>query len=144
VAAYANYYVGPPPGGSWQGAVQLDANTGFDVAAMSLAVSAGGDAMVVLKQDNGGNRVYANRFNGAAWGGAGLIEDNGGTTVIEPDVDIDDSGNAIASWRQWDGLAFRLYTNRYTADSGRAICVWRQVDDLFDNRLWANVYTSGP
>jgi hypothetical protein len=105
--------------------------------------------------------IYANRFNGTAWGTAELIETGEGNTV-NPQVAIDSNGHAIAVWRQWDGTAISIYTNRFngtdwgtaelieTGDAGNAyvpqvaldsngnaIAVWYQSDGT-KNNIYAN------
>jgi hypothetical protein len=103
--------------------------------------------------------------NCSSWGEAELIEtDNAGYAKF-PQVAVDDSGNAIAVWSQFDGTRLNILANRYYAatglwgeaelietdegpagkpwvavdGSGNAIAVWRQSDGTLYN-VWANRY----
>src|SRR5205809_7154555 len=59
-----------------------------------------------------------NSYAQRQWAGAVLIEtDNAGDAVF-PDIGMDAAGNAIAVWRQWDGVSSNIWANRYTAGSG--------------------------
>src|SRR6266516_3263366 len=51
------------------------------------------------------------------WGTAALIETNPGIAFI-PEVGMDDNGNAIAVWLQYDGTIIRIWSNRYVAGQG--------------------------
>jgi hypothetical protein len=54
----------------------------------------------------------ANRFDGSSWGTAMLIEVDSGST-LNPQIDFDNNGNALAVWSQDDGSRFNILTNRF-------------------------------
>jgi len=115
---------------------------------------------IVADQDNPIGPI--DMYPAKAWGTSQLLEsDNAGTAEI-PQVAIDPDGNAIAVWRQLDGI----WSNRYTPASGwgtaelcekdvyqgspdnpqvamdpdgNAIAVWDQWGDA--NNIWSNRYT---
>jgi hypothetical protein len=104
----------------------------------------------------------------SGWGVATIIEIENEGSVGEPQVVVDNSGNAIAVWYQHDGSNWNIMANRYTVGygwstatliefdnsgdasspevdmdgSGNAIVVWHQHDGLVEN-IWANRYLVG-
>jgi hypothetical protein len=161
---YANRYVA---GSGWEGAVAIDSETG-DTYSAQIAVDSSGNAMAVWRQDDGSaDNVYANRYvAGSGWEGAVAIESDAGDVYV-PQIAVDDSGNAMAVWRQSDGTNYNVYANRYEAGSGwegavaiesdtgnvyepriavdgsgNAMAVWRQSDGTNYN-VYANRYEAG-
>jgi len=105
--------------------------------------------------------TWASRYDvvSATWGTATLIETGSGA-ADDPDVAMDNSGNATAVWQQSDGTFDSIYSNRYVtgqgwgtatlietqsgaaaapkvaADgSGNAIAVWQQKKTVAANRF---------
>lgn len=110
---------------------QIDANVGF-VVDQKIAVEpdGGGTAMAVWAEldpnnlDTNGNiypiyRLYARRYN-AGWGAATLIDTNTGYSAWSPRVAMDDAGNAIAVWQQFDGTRGRVYARRFAGGAWQA------------------------
>ncbi|MFA9462174.1 DUF7151 family protein [Thiohalorhabdus sp. Cl-TMA] len=115
-----------------------------------------------------GGEVAQTRFlcDGAGprgWGVAEVLE-TGNDTAGDPQVGVDDSGNAIAVWEQSDGTRDNIWANRYVAGSGwgeperieandnaasevqvavngggHAVAVWKQSDGTQPS-IWANHY----
>lgn len=147
----------------------IETHTPGDATTPAVAVAPGGDAVAVWAQDDSGtDNIWANRFSAAAgWSGAVLIENTGGGNAFSPVVAVDDSGNAVAAWRQWDGTRSNIRAGVYLAGSGwqtdealetsdgdavavsvgmdgsgNAMVVWTQYDGTRWN-VWANRYVSG-
>lgn len=100
-----------------------------------------------------------------AWLSAEPIETNGAGQSLNPQIAIDDDGNAVAISTQSDGTRLRLWSSRFTAGtgwsaaipvgsgdagdaknarivvdaSGNALAVWQQSDGSRD-AIWANRY----
>ena len=127
--------------------------------------------MVVWAQSDGvATPIRARLYTaGSGWGAAGLVSDEG-ADAHDPQVAVDDGGNAIAVWRQLDGVRSDVWANRYVAGTGwsgaalieredsdsakepqlaidaggNALVVWRLgSDDTFSGRIWANRYVAG-
>ena len=65
-------------------------------------------------QDDGANfNIMANRFNGTSWGSAELIETENLGIARDPQVAFDNSGNAIAVWRQNSGGGYKIWANHF-------------------------------
>ncbi len=133
-----------------------------------LAFDPSGNALAVWHQSAGmRNDIWANRYTpSGGWGTAERIEtdDSGGAGGHQ--LAIDQSGNALAVWSQWDGTRTNIWSNRYTPSggwstaqlieandagnavdpqvaidaSGNALTVWYESDSTRDN-IWANRYT---
>jgi hypothetical protein len=162
---YANRYDAKT--GTWGGAVIIDAGN-YHTGVPQVAVDAGGNAIVVWAQSDSVSvyDIYANRYDAVTgtWGGAVMIN-AGADSASRPQVALDASGNAIAVWRQDDGVSFDIYARRYDAltgtwggaviidagndyasapqvavdASGNAIAVWMQEDGVSFN-VYANRY----
>ena len=126
-----------------------------------VAVDGSGNGVAVWQQwDGTHDNIWSNRYVvGAGWGTATLVELDASGPAQCPQVAVDDSGNAIAVWHQWDGTLNSIYSNRYvvgtgwgtptlieTGDSGHAqfpqvaihgsgdaMVVWNQHDGTRDN-----------
>jgi len=161
---WSNRYV---VGTGWgtAGPIETDA---AGAATPHVAVDPSGNAMAVWIQVSGPfASIWANRYVvGTGWGTAGLAETNDTGGADGPQVAVDPSGNAVATWRQWDGAVNDIWANRYvvgtgwgTAElietdsgeaqgsvvgvdaAGNAIAVWQQFDGAFWD-LWANRFTA--
>ena len=108
-------------GQGWGTPVVIETNTGnADFA--RVAVNGNGNAMALWKQFNGVNfDIWANRYDvgSDSWGTATLIE-NSSQDASEPWVAMDNSGNAMAVWRQSDGVDPNpsIWANRYVVGQG--------------------------
>lgn len=67
---------------------------------------------VLLVPTNSADDTYA------GWEPAVLIESNDIQTTSSHDVAIDAFGNAIAVWRHFDGLSYKIWANRYAKGLG--------------------------
>ena len=151
----------------WQVAELISGSTGTFGSQPQIVTNADGNAVTVWQQHDGTrNNIWANRYiPGTGWEWAEPIETDTGD-ALNPQIAIDANGNAIAVWRQSDGIRSNIWTNRYTAStdswsdaelietddtgsawnqqiaidaSGNAIAVWQQSDGSRDN-IWTNRY----
>ncbi len=104
---YANRY--DAAANAWSGPVSLEnaagtANPGD--GGLDIGADGAGNAIVVWSQNVGTApatkfRIRAARYSmsNGGWGPAEQIDDeNGGTSAVEPNIGVDDAGNAIAVW----------------------------------------------
>jgi hypothetical protein len=155
------------PGGGWAQATLVETTNPGHAWNPEIAVDNSGNATAVWYQQDVSNAgrlsIWANRFSNNAWGNAVLIEfsdDGGGGSTVA----MDNAGNAIAAWYQYDGEWDSVYANRYSAGSwgspqrietqnvghartpaiamdgaGNATVVWYQFDGTHTD-IWANRY----
>src|SRR5882757_9412893 len=168
---WANRYVA---GQGWGTPKTIDNKTG-DTDFPRVAVNGSGNAMALWKQFNGVNYdIWANHYDvgSGTWGTPTLIE-NSSQDASETWVAMDNSGNAMATWRQSDGIDPNpsIWANRYDAgsgswgtatliefnpgfasfphvdfdNSGNAIVVWYQGfgQGNSSRHIWANRYVVG-
>jgi probable HAF family extracellular repeat protein len=161
---WANHYV---PGTGWGIATLIEFDDLSYARYPQIAVDQSGNAIAVWQQSYGGdNNILANRYVvGAGWGTATLLETLDAGHAAFPQVEFDQSGNAIAVWYQNDGTLLSIYANRYVAGagwgtatlieteqlgyaylpevavtpSGDAVVVWYQSDGIRYN-IWSNHY----
>jgi hypothetical protein len=148
----------------WGIAVLLE-NSSNEVGLPQIAVDNAGNAIAVWKQRDGSHiDIWANYFDGTEWGTAELIETDNIGNADSPQIAMDENGNAIAVWRQYDGNRFSIYFNYFngtewgTAETietintssayspqiamnglGEAIVVWEQGDSAFTN-IYVNYF----
>lgn len=125
--------------------------------------------MAVWRQHDGSNyKIWANRYNSAGntWDSPTVIEGAEAGDALDAHIAVDDSNNAVAIWRQYDGTRFDIYSNRYSAagnswgaatliesgdgegldpklavdGSGNAVAVWYQ-NDGDQLSIYANRYS---
>ena len=149
--------------GDWGTAELIETDNAGTAEVPQIAFDSSGNAIAVWTQSDGTREnIWANRFNGASWGTAELLETNNAGTADQPQIAFDSSGNAIAVWYQSDGTRDNIWANRFngtsqgTAEvletdnagdafnsqiafdsSGNAIAVWYQNDGTREN-IWAN------
>ena len=124
-----------------------------------------GKAVAVWQQSDGTrDNMWANTYDGNTWGTAQLIETNNAGNVGYADVAINDNGEAIAVWHQFDGTRNNVWANTYNGNtwgtaqlietnnagnafepkvaidsSGRALVLWNQIENGKIN-IWVNRY----
>ena len=114
--------------GAWGGAVWLEAGAG-DASDPQIAMDNNGNAMVVWQQvdSSGYQSILANRYSAGVWGGATLLDDSI-SAGSNPQIAMDNNGNAIVVWVQVDdsGAALNIIQARsYSAGA------WGEVTQLF-------------
>jgi hypothetical protein len=158
-------------GVSWGTAELIETDNAGDAQYPQIAMDGTGSAIAVWEQYDGTlDNVWANRFNGASWGTAELIEADNTYDSQGPQIAMDSTGTAIVGWTQLDtgsgnfrtdiwanrfdgaawGAAELIETNSTSLTSspqiamdgaGAAIAVWVQSDELSTNvwgHIWAN------
>ena len=100
------------------------------------------------------------------WPDPATLLETGAGNAYYPQVAMDDDGNAVVVWYQYDGSFYSVYANRYSAgawgtatlleddirdaiypqvamdDDGNAVAVWQQHDGSY-LRVYANRYSAG-
>jgi len=124
-----------------------------------------GNAFVVWYQEDSNSRfnIWANRYDGTSWTGAELIESNDFGSASRPQIAVDNNGNALVVWSQWDGNRDNVWANRFNGTSwgepdlieienigfatgqqisidtnGNAFAVWYQIGSNNTFNIWAN------
>jgi hypothetical protein len=161
---WANRYV---LGSGWGTPIMISASNNVGYAHLvRLVIDRDGNAIAVWNQNDGSRySMWANRYAViGGWGSAVLIETDNTGDAWEPQLAGDANGNAIAVWKQFDGVRFNIWANRYTAGSGwgvaalletdpgragvpqislsasgDAFAVWSQFDGVRDH-IWASRY----
>jgi hypothetical protein len=156
--------------GGWGSAELIEIDNAGDAYNPQVAVDPAGNALAVWEQSDGTRyNILANRYTtGSGWGSPELLETDNAGDALDPEIDFDADGNAMAVWRQSDGTRYNIWANRYTAGSGwgsaalietdntggaqnpqiavdaagNALAVWIQFDGTVYN-IWANRYTAG-
>ena len=156
-------------GMGWGLAELIETNDASNAVNPQISIDSSGNAVAVWIQSDGSSpdSVYANRYSvGQGWGNAELIETDDAGIVQSPQLGVDDSGNAVAVWTQFDGSRYNIWSNRYlpgfgwgtaelieTGDgqanspqiavnhSGNAIAVWTQHDGSRFS-TWSNHYVT--
>ncbi len=158
-------------GTGWGSSQLIETDNAGDAGEPAIAVDGSGNALAVWFQSDGiRDNIWSNRYTaGSGWGTPQLLETDDQGNAFQPQIAIDGNGNALAVWKQWDGLiVYNIWSNRYTAGtgwgsaqlietdsagsagnpqiafdgSGNALAVWKQSDGTRDN-IWSNRYVAG-
>ncbi|MBN4063323.1 Ig-like domain-containing protein [Cardiobacterium sp. AH-315-I02] len=124
-----------------------------------------GNVFVVWYQENSNSlfNIWANRYDGTSWAGAELIESNDIGSASLPQIAVDNNGNALVVWGQWDGNRNNVWANRFNGTSwgdpdlieienisftagqqiaidtnGNAFAVWQQEGSNNIFNIWTN------
>lgn len=154
-------------GTGWKDAELIEFDDTGDAYDPQIALDPNGNAVAVWYQLDGEHyNILSNRYNiESGWGTPELIETDDTNNAYDPGIVIDSNGNAIAVWRQWDGMTSNIWSNRYDSktgwgkeklieldnkgnahnpyiaanDNGNAVVVWSQSDGTHYN-IWSNQY----
>ncbi len=155
----------------WGSAELLESNDVQHVNTPQVAFNqSSGSAIVVWQQGDeiaGGKYIWANHYSVATgWGGATRIEALSAVSASDPQIVVNDTGNAVAVWRNIDG---DVRANSYTTAGGwetaasigggsinvgtnpqvaidadgNAISVWEQGGGPGVVSIWSSRYTVG-
>lgn len=107
-----------PIGGSWSEPVNLSI-PGHNAFLPAISVNNHGDIVVIWTRFNGANHVIqtATCPVGGRWSDPVTLSD-AGQDAIQPQVDIDQDGNAVAIWVRFNGENFVIQSASYTAAGG--------------------------
>ena len=153
---------------SWDTEVVIGSTVSLLLEPAHVAVNQNGDAVVVWTSEDslGVNNIYSNRYSkiSNSWGTEEAIE-TGTSDASQPQIAMDDNGNALSVWRQYDGTAMSIYSNRFSSTSnswsteefietgtvhaqnpqiaidsrGNAIAVWSQIN-ISVYSIYSNIF----
>jgi hypothetical protein len=157
--------------GAWGTATLIESNDGGSAFFPVIAVSRGGNAMVVWTQlESGAEALKANNYSAGQWGQA--IDMGVSGSISRPKVAMDTTGNAIAVWMQHDSTSqldlamSRRYKSTGTWEpivvlqsidilnafsptisfnrDGNAIAAWLQFDNapVRSSSIWTRFYSA--
>jgi len=101
-------------GSRWSEAERIDGHTGI-IWSSQVASNSIGNVIAVFEQDGpgAGHRIYATVWNRVAIGGPSIIDAGTGHESYDPQIAVDNRGNAISVFSQSDGDYGRIYANRW-------------------------------
>jgi hypothetical protein len=108
---WANRYI---PGTGWGAAEQISDISGAMFGSPQVAIDPAGNTITVWAQSDGTNvSIWSNRYTPTSdWGTPELLENSVGD-ARDPQIAMDDSGRAIAVWKQTNGTTYSIYANTY-------------------------------
>ena len=90
-----------------------------------------GESLIVWRQSDGANlQVFRSEYREGAWDDPSGVTDNispGSTDVSDPAVAMNDDGESLIVWRQFDGSTFQIFRSEYRDGS------WSDPTSLTDN-----------
>jgi hypothetical protein len=136
----ANRYT---PTGGWDSSPStLDSATGVSYGPKIAADESGNALVVWFQYDAGIQRAYANRYViGSGWGSSTTI-DRGPYDIDAVTVEVDENGNGVALFDQYNGSNDRIYANHFTVGAGWATAVTIDVEGT--TGLEPHLVMSGP
>lgn len=130
---WANVYV---PDIGWGSAERIDSGDPGNVDTPGVVMDEDGNALVVWSKDPGtGYDMFSNRYvAGSGWGSDEIIESYDDTNERYPRIGMDGQGNAIAVWRQIDGVDNNIITNDYSPETG-----WGEAEILVESATSSDI-----
>ena len=132
--SYRQIYKSEYRNGTWTHPADLADNIspdGTDADAPQVAMDNNGNAIIVWAQSNGSYRqIYKSEYRNGTWTHPADLADNIspiGTHTYAPQVAMDDNGNAVIVWNQYDGSNRQIYKSEYRNGT------WTHPADLADN-----------
>ncbi|HEV2429632.1 MAG TPA: hypothetical protein VGV64_07310 [Thermoplasmata archaeon] len=118
IHGYAVYAALYRSGVGWQTPVAVDQPYDYSYSPV-VAMNGAGDAFAVWQVWNGNHyAMFANRYlPTSGWGTAQAIESSLNNTY-SPEIAVDGSGNAIATWYEYDGSTDHVYAARFSTSTG--------------------------
>jgi hypothetical protein len=96
-----------------------------------VAMDNNGNAIIVWEQSDGTNlKIFKSEYRNGAWTHPSSLSDNispDGQDAFNPQVTMDDNGNAIIAWSQSDGTNWQIFKSEYRNG------VWTNPSSLTDN-----------
>jgi len=107
--------------GAWTNPASLTDNIspdGSDASRPQVAMDDNGNAVIVWVQYDGGyQQIYRSEYRNGAWTDPSSLADNispDGSDASRPQVAMDDNGNAVIVWEQYDGSGYQqIYRSEY-------------------------------
>ena len=127
--------------GVWATAQRVEYNTtgAGEYFYPQIAMDKQGTATAVWQQFDGRHvSVWSNRLVDGLWETATRIEVNDITEITNPRVDMDEEGNAVAVWEQYDDSGknslISIWANRYTQGSGWETA--QPIETIDNETMW--------
>jgi len=136
-------------GGSWSNPVnQLDniSPSGLHATNPRVAMDDSGSALITWVQSDANDlQLFKSEYRGGTWTHPTSLTDNispDNESVASADVAMDNLGNAIIAWRQFDGNRYMIYKSEYR----NSTLAWRHPVSLLDaiNPGSRSAVTTGP
>ncbi len=167
--------------GKWTNPASLNDNispNGVDADSPQVAMDDNGNAVIVWYQNtsNGHDQIFRSEYRNGTWTKPSSLTGNipNGVDASSPQVVMDDNGNAIIVWDQYDGSKDQIFRSEYRNgtwtnpssvndnispngqdawypqvamdDNGNAVIVWQQYDGSnwqifkseYRNKKWTN------
>ena len=125
---WANRYT---VGTGWDTATLIETDNSGNANNPQITIDTNGNAMAVWSQSDGiRDNIWVNRYTaGTGWGTTTLIETDNSGNANNPQIAIDNNGNALAVWSQSDGSQSNIWANRYTSDVGWGTVALIEMDN---------------
>lgn len=121
----------------WGSAKLISMKTGHAFGP-KIAMDKLGNAMTVWYQSDGTDyQVWTNRYGvEKGWGTATQIHSTS-VDILHPQIAVDEIGNAILVWRQFDGIEYSLYASRLVIGTGweKVTLIETHKDDAIYHRI---------
>ena len=129
-SVWSNVYL---EGMGWRRATPIDASLN-DEFNPQVGVDSGGNAMAVWQQWNGVRYgVWSSSFEASDGWNKPTQLDNGSESAFSPQIAVNELGDGIAIWQQWNGTDFNIWASRYDASVG-----WDDAVLLENKSGWAS------
>ena len=128
------------PGAGWGPSELIESSETSDASWPSVAMDPDGNAIAVWEETFGTHHdIYANRYTrGSGWGIAAPIENEHISSDFDPEVAMDDAGNAVVVWRRAQSYVYGndrdIWANHYSPALGWGTA--ERIDTSEERQSW--------
>jgi len=117
--------------GAWTHPVQLSDNispNGQNASKSQVKMDNNGNTIIVWHQTDGSVfKIFKSEYRSGIWTHPSSLADAIVSNAFDPQVALDDNGNALIAWIQNDGVKDQVFLSEYRSG------VWKYPDFLFEN-----------
>ena len=121
---------------AWHAPERIDSGS-YSTLKPQIAVNASGEAVAIWRQFDGValSAWVSHRDPINGWDVPQAIETGNDGNVFHPQVAINDAGQVVAVWEQYDGTTYNVWANRYDPQSG-----WGTAERIEFNTIDGRIY----
>ncbi len=118
-SSYDRIYKSVYSNGAWSTPAVISSNiSSYNASSPRLAMDDNGNAIITwVENDGSNNQIFKSDYRGGIWSAYDTISDNVSQPASDPQVAMDNNGNAIITWVQSDGSDDQIFMSEYRSNA---------------------------
>jgi hypothetical protein len=122
-------------GASWGPAQMIDRSDEGSSDSPRIAMSPSGSAVAIWSRSDGARwNIWSSKYQMGDWGTPELIETDNSGDANNPEISMNDRGDAIAVWDQTDGMRSNIWSNTFSFGGGWDIA--QMVEQIVEGHMF--------